>query len=408
MADKVVPMDVRSMVVSWPENAPHGAVARFCRQHKVSTSWFYEVRKRARSEPTLSAMQPRARSRPDPHPQAVPVAMEEIAVRVRKELADEGWDHGARTVRWHLQQAGLEPPAASSLHRIFVRRGMVQAQPQKRPHSADRRFEAALVDEMWQLDAYEWRLSTGEPCAVFNLIDDCSRSLRSHAATGETAQAALAITQQAIKAWQVPRLFLSDNGSALNPARRGQQGQLTTYLRGLGAKPITGRIYHPQTQGKDERVHQTQQRWLRAHDPAETITELQELLDTCDAYYNHHRPHQALAMRTPEQARRERPHAVPPPPPPPSPPNSPASPAGPVIRTRKVAFNGNIIVGKTRVSIYLDAVYHSTTVTVMATEHTVTIFDAAGHHIKSVELQPGKRYYGNGRRGGRRPKNSPH
>lgn len=407
MADKVVPMDVRAMVVNWPENAPRGAVTRFCRQHSVSTSWFYEVRKRALVEPALSAMQPRPRSRPEPHPQAVPTVMEEMAVRVRKELADQGWDHGARSVRHHLQQAGLQPPAPSTLHRIFVRRGMVQPQPQKRPHSADRRFEAALVDEMWQLDAYAWRLRDGTACAVFNLLDDCSRTLRSLAAEAETAQAALAITQAAIEAWQVPCLFLSDNGLALNPVRRGRQGQLAGFLQSLGCRPITGRAYHPQTQGKDERVHQTQQRWLRAHPPAQTLSHLQQLLDTFDAYYNHQRPHQALAMSTPAQARLERPHAVPPSPS--APPAAPTpSPTGPIAKARKVPFNGNIIVGKTRASIYLDAPHHGTTVTVMATEQTITIFDAAGHHIKTITLEPGKRYYGNGRRGGRRPKNSPH
>ena len=399
-------MDVRGMVVSWPESAPRGSVTRFCREHGVSTSWFYEVRARARSEPALSAMQRRPRSRPDPHPQAVPVAMEDLAVRVRKELADSGWDCGARSVRYHLQQAGLEPPAASTLHRVFVRRGMVAAQPQKRPHSADRRFEAALVDEMWQLDAYAWRLSSGESCAVFNLIDDCSRSLISYAAEGETAQAALAVTCKAIQAWQVPRLVLSDNGLALNPSRRGHQGQLATFLQAQGTKPITGRAYHPQTQGKDERVHQTQQRWLRAHDPTDTLEQLQGLLEECDVYYNHHRPHQALAMRTPAQARAERPRAVAPLPPEPRTAAEP-DPAGPVMKLRKVASNGNLIIGKDRVSIYLDARYHGTTVAVLATNHTITVFDSTGHHIKNIELEPGRRYYGNGRRGGRRTNNSP-
>ena len=400
-------MDVRALVVTWPENAPRGAVRRFCREHGVSTSWFYDVRARARLESTLSALAPRPRSVPDPHPQAVPAAIEELAVRIRKEKLDAGWDHGARSVRHALLELGLAAPAASTLHRIFVRRGMVVAQPQKRPHAAYRRFEAALVDEMWQLDAYDWRLANGLPCTIFNLLDDCSRSLISRAAPAETSQAALAITRAGIAAWQVPCVFLTDNGSALNPARRGRQGQLATFLRSLGCKPITGRVDHPQTQGKDERVHQTQQRWLRAQDPPATLTDLQALLDHFDEHYNHRRPHQALQMRTPAQARRDRPHAVPPLPPPPQPAALAAGADRPLLKARKVPFNGNIIVGKARVSIYLDARYHSTTVMVLATDQTVTIFDAKGVLIKTIQLEPGKRYYGNGLRHGRAPSRRP-
>ncbi len=392
-------MDVRSMVINWPEAAPRGAVKRFCDEHGVSTSWFYDLRKRARQEPALTALQPRPRSSPDPHPQAIPAHVEELAVRIRKELAEQGWDHGAVSVRHRLQLLGLQPPAASTLHRVFVRRGMVVAQPQKRPHAATRRFQAALVDEMWQLDAYEWELADGSNCVVFNLLDDCTRTLISRAATGETSEAALDIAQAGIRAWQVPCLFLTDNGSALNPTRRGRKGKLTTFLTALGCKPISGRPDHPQTQGKDERVHQTQQRWLRAQPAAASLTELQALLDNFDDYYNNTRPHQSLAMLTPAQARRQRPRAVPPLPPEPSP-NPGQSPTE--IKVRKVARNGNLLVHK--ISIYLERPHYGAQVTVLSTEQTITIFDARGTHIRTVHLEPGKRYYGNGKRRGARPR----
>ena len=84
-------MDVRSLVVTWSEDAPRGAVARFVEEHGVSRAWFYEVRDRARSEGALAAMQPRSRSSGVRHPQAIPVEVEELAVRIRKELADAGW-----------------------------------------------------------------------------------------------------------------------------------------------------------------------------------------------------------------------------------------------------------------------------------------------------------------------------
>ena len=111
MADRVVGMDVRAAVVGWPEDAPRGAVARFCRDNGVSRAWFYEVRRRAASEPALEAMRPRPRTHGGRHPLAIAVAVEDLAVQIRKDLADQGLDHGPVTVRWHLQKAGLKAPA---------------------------------------------------------------------------------------------------------------------------------------------------------------------------------------------------------------------------------------------------------------------------------------------------------
>jgi putative transposase len=257
-------MDVRSLVVTWSEDAPRGAVARFVEEHGVSRAWFYEVRNRARSEGALAAMQPRSRSSGVRHPQAIPVEVEELAVRIRKELADAGWDHGPLSVRHRLQELGVTAPAASTLARVFTRHGMVVPQPHKRPRSSYRRFEFDRVHECWQLDALEWALADGSRCAIFQLLDDHSRYLiASHVAPGERSVDAITVVRSGIERFQVPCLLLSDNGVAFNRDRLGHQTQLVALLTSLGCRPITGRPGHPQTQGKDERVHQTEPPWIR-------------------------------------------------------------------------------------------------------------------------------------------------
>lgn len=403
MADRVVPVDVRAMVVSWPEDAPRGEVSRFCREHQISRSWFYELRARARASDPWAAMQPR--SRPVSRSRlAIPVEIEDLAVAIRKELADQGWDHGPRTVRHQLRELGVAAPAASTLARVFSRRGMVVPQPQKRPRSAYRRFQFACVHECWQLDAFEWPLADGTTVAVLQLLDDHSRFLvGSLAATGETAEAAIAVVDQAIVAHQVPPLLLTDNGSAFNQTRLGRTSQLVTHLQRLGCRPITGRPRHPQTQGKDERVHATAQRWLRAQSPAEDLPQLQALLDRFDDYYNHHRPHQALGMRTPARALADDPHAIPPLPPTPEP--TPPSNPRPTAKQHRVSTNGKVWV-KTA-SIQLGTEHARTEVTVVLTGQHVSIFNARGSLIRSLTLQPGQTYYSNGRPRGRRPKPKP-
>src|SRR6476620_4246746 len=78
MADEVVPMDVRSMIIAWPKNAPRGAVRQFCRENEVSRSRFYEIRARAEAEPVLSALQPKAVQRGARHSQAIDIELEEL------------------------------------------------------------------------------------------------------------------------------------------------------------------------------------------------------------------------------------------------------------------------------------------------------------------------------------------
>jgi putative transposase len=403
MADRVVPMDVRAAIVNWPEDAPRGAVSRFCRLAGISRSRFYEIRKRAEIEGAIAAMAPRPRVYADPHPQGTPVAIEELAVTIRKELADEGLDHGPVTVRWHLQQLGVSAPATSTLARIFTRRGMVTAQPQKRPRSSYRRFEFATVHECWQLDAFEWPLlgPLGNQigiCVIYQVLDDHSRfMLATHVGAedaGENAvDAILAVDKALARAGQVPCLLLSDNGVALNQDRRGRTSRLVAHLRALGCRPITGRPGHPQTQGKDERAHQTLQAWLRAH-PAATPAGLQKVVDAFDDRYNHRRPHQSLGMRTPAQALAAGPVAIPPPPSATAAPKTPRTTT--TARTYRVKKNGTLEVR--RHSIYLELAAGGSQVLVVDSGTTINVFDTRGTHQRTVTLIPGKRYYGNGKK----------
>lgn len=403
MADKVVPVEVRALVLAFDGDAPRGAVTRFCREHSVSRSWFYEVRARGAAEGSLAAMAPRPRGRGIRSPLAIPLAVEEAAVLIRKELADQGWDHGPVTVRHHLLQRGLDAPAASTLARVFTRRGMVTPQPGKRPRSATRRFEFAMVHECWQLDSFEWTVADGSVVHVYQLQDDKSRVLiASHVEPGETAAGAITVLDKGIAAYQVPRMLLSDNGTAFNTTRRGQRSQLVTHLAALGVRCITGRPGHPQTQGKNERVHQTTQRWLRKQPPAaDAAALLTQLEEEFMPGYNGRRPHQSLPvdivhgkprMRTPDRALHLGPVAIAPQPPaaPPPPPTR-----RPVLQPRRVDANGKIRVRYAGVMLGIE--HAGRDVLILLTEHHLDVFDTAGTHLRGQPLTPGQRYYSNGR-----------
>ena len=61
----------------------------------------------------------------------------------------------------------------------------------------------------------------------------------------------------------------------------------------LGIAFKHGKPYHPQTQGKVERYHQTLKKWLRKQPEAQSIEELAHQIDGFVRYYNEVRPHQA-------------------------------------------------------------------------------------------------------------------
>lgn len=407
MADRVVPMDVRAVIVQWPEDAPRGAVSRFIRASGISRSQFYEIRKRAILEGPLAAMSPRPRQLRTPrHPQAIPAGVEELAVTIRKDLADQGLDHGPVTVRWHLQQLGLDAPATSTLARLFTRRGMVAAQPQKRPRSSWRRFEFATVHECWQLDAFEWPLADGTIAHVYQVLDDHSRYLiASHVAAGENATDAIFVVDKAIAAaGQVPCLFLTDNGVAFNQSRMGRISQLVTHLRAMGCKPITGKPAHPQTQGKDERIHQTTQQWLRAHRAPIDHTDFLMLLAEFDDIYNHRRPHQSLAMRTPGQALTQDPRSIPPLAPPPGNRTGPAQAHGPTVRAKTYRLGSNGELNIRRRIIALGRAHARESVLAISTDTTIQVFASNNEHLRTVVLVPGQTYYGNGKKSPGRPR----
>lgn len=386
------------MIATWPPDAPRGSVSLFCRENEVSRSRFYEIRAAARAQGVLAAVAP---SPPRAHPaRQVPVVLEEAAVRIRKELAEQGWDHGPISVRHQMLAAGLPAPSRASLARIFARRGLVVPAPAKRPRSAWRRFTFAFVHECWQLDATQWPLADGTRATVFQLLDDHSRYLLGSVVEAtETSTAAVAVMQAAVATYQAPLLLLTDNGLAMNPHRRGYDSALAEFARSIGTRPITSRIYHPQTCGKNERVHATLQRWLRAQPLPATVPDLRGLVERFDHHYNHDRPHQALSMRTPAQALADDPRASPPTPPPP-PPTGPQRPARHDVRTTRVGTTGSVRVQGSRF-INLGIEFAGSDVVTVIENTTAAVFDHHGTHLRTVTLVPGQRYYGTGtRRGG--------
>jgi transposase InsO family protein len=299
MARKVMPMRVQAAVVAVAAGERVN-VSEVCRQAGVSRQCFYEHVRRVRVE-GVEGLQPRSR-RPHRFPRQTASTVEDAIVLRRKELQDAGLDHGATTIQWHLgrdESLRGRVPSVATIHRVLVRRGLVLPQPEKRPKSSWRRFEAPAPNEWWQTDYFDWVIATGS-VKVFNFVDDHSRvAVRSRAVLEATADEAWATLCQAAPVWGLPAGVLSDNGLCFSGKLRGFEVHFETKLREAGVRPFTGRPYHPQTTGKVERFQQTLKKWLRRLPLAATIDVLQAQLDEFCRIYNHERPHQGIGRVTP-------------------------------------------------------------------------------------------------------------
>jgi transposase InsO family protein len=169
----------------------------------------------------------------------------------------------------------------------------IVAEPAKAPTRSRTRFVARWANECWQLDDTSWELADGHEVKILNIIDDHSRlAVASHALDTVTGAAALAVFVAAAPIVGWPARFLSDNATAFRHV-------LATAVAAMGIGAGHSRPYHPQTNGKVERFHQTQKRWLARQPSAATLNELQEQLDLFRLVYNHHRPHRSLDRQRP-------------------------------------------------------------------------------------------------------------
>lgn len=357
-------------------------VKAVCREAGLSRKTFYKYLARF-EEMGLEGLFPQSR-RPRHSPARIAAEVEDEIVRARKELADEGWDYGAISIGYRLEEVFLETavrvPSRATIHRVLVRQGLVVPQPSKRPRRSTHRFERSRANELWQLDGWEYMLADGTVVVVLSLSDDHSRlDLADYAASSENGADTWKAFCLATTRYGLPAQLVSDNGTAFTGKRRGFTTAFETSLLALGVLQICSSVAHPQTCGKNERSHRTAQQWLAARPSAATLAELQILLDEYRDGYNQRR-HQGLNGLTPQQkfdlAEKTGPAGQP-------------LTAPPIMSNSKVSPRGAIGVDNTEIG--LGRRYAGATVTVFRTGDHVAVFHA-DHLVRDLIIDRARRY----------------
>ena len=265
-------------------------VAELCRRFGISRQTGYVWLRRYRVEGEAGLVD-RSR-RPGSHPALTPGPMVELVCGVRR--AHPAW--GGRKIRGFLLRQGHDQvPAASTITQILRRAGLM-VDP-VRPQRDLIRFEADAPNRLWQMDFKGWvRLRDGQRVHPFGVIDDHSRyNLCLQASPNQQTPTVQAYLTGVFSQYGLPERMLMDNGSPWGHTQGFPWTPLTVWLADLGILISHIRPFHPQTQGKEERFHQTINREVLTQRPSwDTPTQLQTAFDDFRRLYNHHRPHESL------------------------------------------------------------------------------------------------------------------
>jgi len=364
-----------------------GGIAGWCQLNGIARATFYRHLQRVRREGSWTA---RSR-RPHRSPAAVPQQVIEAIVALRAGL---GADNGAVSIHYHLGQdrslGGLRIPSPATIHKVLRGRGLVTPQPRKRPKSSWRRFAYARPRDCYQIDATVVALAGGAQVVVFEVLDDCTRTLvATRAAVTENATDAIAAISTAFARFGVPAIVLSDNGTAFTSRRTGGgTSSFTRVVTDAGARLIHSSPHHPQTCGKVERHHRTFKAWLATQPQPATLAELQARCDTYQHWYNTQRPHSAAQMPPLQAWQRAGQH--------------PGALGGPqhlplqrdaIVAIRTVNHVGVIrCTGRTTVSVGKHRA--GARLTIVHDGRHVTVYDTDGTPLGHLLIDPGKHHQG--------------
>lgn len=394
MGQKVVAMEAKLLAVL-SSRVPVNVTA-LCGELGISRQTFYKYRRRYELEGPEGLVE-RSR-RPHRSPSQVAGDVEEAIVRLRKELPI---DKGAQTIAFHLARGDLVEtvPSVATIHRVLVRRGLVTAQPEKRPKSSWKRFDWPRPNDAFQIDATQWVLAEGSKVWIMDVLDDHSRVLAAaRVCSGPTSAAAWDAFSHACQDWGIPARVMSDNGVCFTGrflnGGDAREVDFERQLRSMGVEHLLSAPAHPQTCGKLERSHQTTKDWLRTQPPAETAEDLQADLDRWREHYNHDRPHAGINGDTPHERWSAQP---------------PAEPGAPIAGPKQTSLhrigkNGTITWHGFPIAIGSQLADQQ--VLVVANDLDLTIYGQTGE-LRSLTVNPNRRYQGSGRPKGRPPKRCP-
>jgi transposase InsO family protein len=279
-------------------------ITELCRRYGISRKTGYKWLARAAAGETSWADRSR-RPRTSPRTTAPEIEARVLALRD----AHPAWG-GRKLHHVLLQQEEVPPPAASTITAILRRHGRLP--PLARPSHAYQRFEHPAPNALWQVDFMgQPALPTGKVHPL-TVLDDHSRFALAVVACPHQQ---VALVQEHLtttfRRYGLPQRILTDNGSPWRDPGASGLTALEAWLLRLGIAISHGRPYHPQTQGKVERLHRTLWAEVVGIRALPDLATAQARFDAWRTIYNQQRPHEALDYAVPASRYRPSPWPFP-------------------------------------------------------------------------------------------------
>lgn len=271
-------------------------MSQLCRAYDISRPTSYKWLRRYQSE-GREGLRDRSR-RPHRSPKQTPKAIEQLVVEARQQHPAWG---GRKLKRWLQNRGHSGLPAPSTISEILRRKGMLDEE-ESRKHRAYIRFERDAPNQLWQMD-YKGHFALADNshrCHPLTIVDDHARFLLGlRACADETHLTVQSYLTAVFRLYGLPVCMLMDNGAPWGNDADTHHTILSVWLLQLSVDTIHGRPYHPQTQGKVERLHRTLDDELLSRNAFHSLTDCQTAFDRWRHLYNHERPHDALDLDTP-------------------------------------------------------------------------------------------------------------
>src|SRR6266851_6081992 len=265
-------------------------IAVLCREFGISRPTGYLWRRRYLETRSVGDLAEHSR-RPQRSPGRTAPAQEQRVVAAREET---GW--GAKKLRVVLRDEEQLVLPVRTIHRILARHQLVRRDVHG---AAPQRFARSTPNELWQMDTKgKYRLEDGQ-CHALCMVDDHSRyAVGVYALPVLTMEQAHPCIVNSFRSHGLPLAMLMDHGALWWATSNGWGlTWLSVRLIEQGIRLVYGRVSHPQTQGKVERLHRTLGEAMRHRGVPRYFSAWPGAVAEFQSTYNNRRPHEAIDMQ---------------------------------------------------------------------------------------------------------------
>jgi len=200
---------------------------------------------------------------------------------------------------WVTDNAGFAV-SESTVYRILRREGLVKRPEVQLVAGKEYHNKTTRPHQLWATDASYFRVVSWGYYYLVTVMDDYSRFILAWKLQRDmSADSLIEVIQEAIDATGMTEVPVEDRTKLLSDNGAGYVSRaFRDYLHLVGIRHILAAPFHPQTNGKLERYHQTIKREVNQI-LYEFPGQLEKAITDFVEYYNFHRYHQALGDVTP-------------------------------------------------------------------------------------------------------------